>query len=606
MLERILGKDIASYVKDHRGFLVCAIILTAISSLFVVIPAYLLQPFIDEGMKTGSDPVSWKIPWLDFGTGSIFTWHRTELVVVKEIAPNLLLLLLTAIAFVSVIFKSLTGYLGQLATAAFSNRAIKSLRIDFLNKLISLDQSFYNKHKAGVLISRSTADLSVMQNSIANIIIGLVQHPLTAIVFLSFLMLMNYKLSLIVFVAAPLIIGLIRLFGRKVKKHSTKIMDATSEVTFTYYETLLCLKVIQGFCMERIQSKKFQELADQLYKKVMHWSRWSLGLGPMMDFSVFLILPAVFIAGKIYFHHTLGELISMFYAFSRFYAPVKSIGNINNDLRSLQGATERVFGIMKTIPDIREKPGAENLPRHTESVEFRNVTFYYQSGIPILENISFRIKRGEIAAFVGSTGAGKSSLLDLIPRFYDVTDGAILIDGVDIRDVTLDSLRRQIGIVNQEVLLLHDTIANNISLDSSAFNMDSIQKAAKTAYAHDFITKQPKGYQTMVGDRGTLLSGGQKQRIAIARAILSHPSILLLDEVASALDAESERYIQDAIEALRKEITIFVVAHRLSTIRNADRIFVLEGGRIVESGSHKDLMELNGRFRQLYNMQFQE
>ncbi len=606
MLERILGKDIASYVKDHRGFLVCAIILTAISSLFVVVPAYLLQPFIDEGMKTGSDPVSWKIPWLDFGTGSIFTWHRTDLVVVKEIAPNLLLLLLTAIAFVSVIFKSLTNYLGQLAAAAFSNRAVKSLRIDFLNKLISLDQGFYNKHKAGGLISRSTADLSVMQSNIANIIIGLVQHPLTAIVFLAFLMLMNYKLSLIIFVAAPLIVGLIRVFGRKVKKHSTRIMDATSEVTFIYYETLLCLRVIQGFCMERIQSKKFQELADQLYKKVMRWSRWSLGLGPMMDISVFLILPVVFITGKIYFHHTLGELISMFYAFSRFYAPVKSIGNINNDLRSLQGSTERVFGIIKTVPDIREKPGAENLPRHTESVEFRNVTLYYQSGIPILKNISFRINRGEIAAFVGSTGAGKSSLLDLIPRFYDVTDGAILIDGVDIRDVTLESLRRQIGIVSQEVLLFHDTIANNISLGSSAFNMDSIHKAAKTAYAHGFITKQPKGYETMVGDRGTLLSGGQKQRIAIARAILSHPSILLLDEVASALDAESERYIQDAIEALRKEITIFVVAHRLSTIRNADRIFVLEEGRIVESGSHKDLMELNGRFRQLYNMQFQE
>ena len=606
MLERILGKDIASYVKDHRGFLICAIILTAISSLFVVVPAYLLQPFIDEGMKTGSDPVSWKIPWLDFGTGSIFTWHRTDLVVVKEIAPNLLLLLLTAIAFVSVIFKSLTNYLGQLAAAAFSNRAVKSLRIDFLNKLISLDQGFYNKHKAGGLISRSTADLSVMQSNIANIIIGLVQHPLTAIVFLAFLMLMNYKLSLIIFVAAPLIIGLIRVFGRKVKKHSTRIMDATSEVTFIYYETLLCLKVIQGFCMERIQSKKFQELADQLYKKVMRWSRWSLGLGPMMDISVFLILPVVFITGKIYFHHTLGELISMFYAFSRFYAPVKSIGNINNDLRSLQGSTERVFGIIKTVPDIREKPGAENLPKHTESVEFRNVTLYYQSGIPILKNISFRINRGEIAAFVGSTGAGKSSLLDLIPRFYDVTDGAILIDGVDIRDVTLESLRRQIGIVSQEVLLFHDTIANNISLGSSAFNMDSIHKAAKTAYAHDFITKQPKGYETMVGDRGTLLSGGQKQRIAIARAILSHPSILLLDEVASALDAESERYIQDAIEALRKEITIFVVAHRLSTIRNADRIFVLEEGQIVESGSHKDLMELNGRFRQLYNMQFQE
>jgi ABC-type multidrug transport system fused ATPase/permease subunit len=261
---------------------------------------------------------------------------------------------------------------------------------------------------------------------------------------------------------------------------------------------------------------------------------------------------------------------------------------------------------MKTVPDIKDKPGAKPLPRHTESVEFRNVTFYYQSGTPVLKNISFHVKRGEMVAFVGSTGAGKSSLLDLIPRFYDVTDGAILIDGIDIRDVTIDSLRRQIGIVNQEVILFYDTIANNISLGSLAFNTESISKAAKTAYAHEFITKQPKGYETIVGDRGTLLSGGQKQRIAIARAILTNPSILLLDEIASALDAESERYIQDAIEALRKEITIFVVAHRLSTVRKADMIFVLEEGRIVESGSHNDLMDLNGRFRQLYDMQFQE
>jgi len=606
MLERILGKDIAFYVKGHRGLIICAIILIMISTIFVLVPVLLLQPFVDEGMKTGSDPVTWKILWIDFGSGSISSWHRTELVIVKDISPNLLLLLLACIAFVSILCKSFTIYLSQLAATAFSNRAIKSIRIDLLDKFISLDQRFYNRHKAGVLISRSTADLGVMQGTIANIIIGLVQQPLTALMFLGYLMYKNYQLTLIAFVAGPAIVGLIRLFGRKVKKHSIKVQDATADVISNYQETLLCLKVIQGSCIERIQSKKFRELAEQLYKRIMHWSRWNLGLSPMMDSTTFLILPAVLIAGKIYFHHTLGELIAMFYAFSKVYIPIKTLSNINNDLRTLQGATERVFGIMRTPPDIKEKQGAKNLPRHNESVEFQNVTFYYQPGIPVLKNISFRVKRGEMAAFVGSTGAGKSSLLDLIPRFYDVTDGAILIDGVDIRDVTLASLRRQIGIVNQEVLLFHDTIANNISFGSSEINMEQIYKAAKTAYAHDFITKQPKGYETIVGDRGTLLSGGQKQRIAIARAILSNPSILLLDEIASALDAESERYIQDAIEALRKEITIFVVAHRLSTIRNADRIFVIEGGQIVESGRHKELMDLNGRFRQLYNMQFQE
>jgi len=573
MLERILGKDIAFYVKGHRGLIICAIILIMISTIFVLVPVLLLQPFVDEGMKTGSDPVTWKILWIDFGSGSISSWHRTELVIVKDISPNLLLLLLACIAFVSILCKSFTIYLSQLAATAFSNRAIKSIRIDLLDKFISLDQRFYNRHKAGVLISRSTADLGVMQGTIANIIIGLVQQPLTALMFLGYLMYKNYQLTLIAFVAGPAIVGLIRLFGRKVKKHSIKVQDATADVISNYQETLLCLKVIQGSCIERIQSKKFRELAEQLYKRIMHWSRWNLGLSPMMDSTTFLILPAVLIAGKIYFHHTLGELIAMFYAFSKVYIPIKTLSNINNDLRTLQGATERVFGIMRTPPDIKEKQGAKNLPRHNESVEFQNVTFYYQPGIPVLKNISFRVKRGEMAAFVGSTGAGKSSLLDLIPRFYDVTDGAILIDGV---------------------------------VGSSEINMEQISRAAKTAYANDFILKQPKGYETIVGDRGTLLSGGQKQRIAIARAILSNPSILLLDEIASALDAESERYIQDAIEALRKEITIFVVAHRLSTIRNADRIFVLEGGQIVESGSHKDLIDLNGRFRQLYNMQFQE
>jgi subfamily B ATP-binding cassette protein MsbA len=605
MLERILGKDIAFYVKGHRGFLICAIILAVISTIFVLVPALLLKPFVDEGMKTGSDPVSWKMLWMDFGSGSISSWRRTELVLVKDISPNLLLLLLACIAFVSVLCKSFTIYLSQLAATAFSNRAIKSIRIDLLDKFISLDQRFYNRHKAGVLISRSTADLAVMQATIANILIGLVQHPLTALMFLGYLMYKNYQLTLIAFVAGPVIVALIRLFGRKVKKHSTIVQDATADVISTYQETLLCLKVIQGSCIEVIQSKKFQELADKLYKKVMHWSRWNLGLGPMMDSSTFLILPAVLIAGKIYFHHTLGELMAMFYAFSKVYMPVKSLAGINNDLRTLQGATERVFGIMKTVPDIKERPGAKALPRHTESVEFKNVTFYYETGISILKNISFSVKKGDMVAFVGSTGAGKSSLLDLIPRFYDVTDGEILIDGVDIRDVTLKSLRRQIGMVNQEVLLFHDTIANNISLGLPGIDMEGISKAAKTAYAHDFITKQPKGYETVVGDRGTLLSGGQKQRIAIARAILSNPSILLLDEVASALDAESERFIQDAIEVLRNEITIFLVAHRLSTVRNADKIFVLEGGQIVESGTHQELIDINGRFRQLYDMQYQ-
>jgi ATP-binding cassette, subfamily B, bacterial MsbA len=315
-------------------------------------------------------------------------------------------------------------------------------------------------------------------------------------------------------------------------------------------------------------------------------------------------LPGVLIVGKLYFEHSLGELVSLIYAYSRVYGPVKNLARVNNELRTLQGATERVFGIMKTIPEIQDCPGALDLPRHRESIEFRNVDFSYEPGMPVLQEISFTIRAGEMIAFVGSTGAGKSTLLDLVPRLHDVTGGSIRIDGIDIRDVTLGSLRRQIATVSQEVLLFHNTIADNIRYGHPEKDLEKVVEAAKAAHAHDFIMAQPQGYDSVVGDRGTLLSGGQRQRIAIARAILADPSILILDEAASALDAESETLVQEAIERLRGGRTILVAAHRLSTIRKADRIYVLENGRILESGTRESLMALNGRFRKLHDIQF--
>ncbi|MFZ7111732.1 MAG: ABC transporter ATP-binding protein, partial [Desulfatiglandales bacterium] len=597
-------KDIAHYVRAHRALVILALVLTAVSSIFVVVPAYLLQPFVDEGMKRGSDPATWKIPWVAIDWGAGFSWHRTELILVENISPNALLALLTLVAFSSVLLKSITVYFSRLAAAAFSNRAVRSMRIDLFDKFMALSLGFYDKQKSGELVSRSTADLTVMQERISNILIGLVQHPLTAMVFLIYLVVMNYQLTLFILVVTPAVVGLIRLFGRKVKKHAARVQDATSHVTSAYQENLLCLKVVQGFGMGQRESRKFAVLSDKLYKKVMHWNRWSLGLGPMLDATVFLVIPAVLITGKVYFNHTLGELMSMIYAFSRVYSPVKNLAKVNNDLRTLQGATERVFGIMRTVPDIQERPKAKTLPRHRESVRFDRVSFAYEPGTPVLRDISFDIEAGQMVAFVGSTGAGKSTLVDLLPRFYDVTEGSITIDGTDIRDVTLDSLRRQIGYVSQEVLLFHDTIADNIRYGHPEKDMEEVIAAARAAYAHDFIQAQRAGYESVVGDRGTLLSGGQRQRIAIARAILADPSILILDEAASALDAESEQFVQEAIESLCETRTILVVAHRLSTVRKADRVYVLEGGRIVESGSHEELLAREGRFRKLHDLQF--
>jgi ATP-binding cassette, subfamily B, bacterial MsbA len=604
MLDYILGKDLARYVRAHRSLILCSMVLTACSALFVVIPAYLLQPFIDEGMKSGTDPATWKVPWLAFGFEDGFSVKKTEIILIRNVSPNVLLVLLSLVAFLAILFKSMALYLSQLAAAAFSNRAIRSMRIELFEKFIALPLSFYHKRKAGELISRSTADLTVMQERIASILIGLVEHPLTALAFLSYVLLVNFKLTLLVFFAAPIIVGSVRLFGRKVKKHSTRVQDAMAQVTAAYQETLLCLKVVQGFCSDRIESERFRRLTDDLYRNVMKWNRWSLGLGPLMDSTGFLILPGVLIVGKLYFEHSLGELISLIYAFSRVYGPIKSLARVNNELRTLQGATERVFGIMKTIPEIQDCSGALKLPRHRESIEFKDVSFAYEPGIPVIQNISLTIRAGEMIAFVGSTGAGKSTLLDLIPRFYDVTEGSIRIDGIDIREATLGSLRRQISTVSQEVLLFHNTIADNIRYGHPEKGLEQVIEAAKAAHAHDFIMTQPAGYDSVVGDRGTLLSGGQRQRIAIARAMLADPSILILDEAASALDAESETLVQEAIEKLRGGRTILVSAHRLSTIRKADRIYVLENGRILESGSRESLMALNGRFRQLHDIQF--
>jgi subfamily B ATP-binding cassette protein MsbA len=602
MLEKILGKDIDLYIKGQRFLIVAAIILTALAAIFTVIPVYLLQPFIDEGMKSASGPVAWKIPWLQFHPPLSF--ERTERALVTGVSPNHLLMLLAGVAFISVLFKSITIYFSELSAAAFSNRAIRRLRIELAEKFISLPLTFYHRRKSGELIARATADLTVMQGYISLILIGFVQQPLTAAVFLFYLLLMNFKLTVLTIIITPFIIGLIRLFGRKVKKHSVRVQDATAEVTSSYQEIILLLKVIKGFCRGTYEAERFGKLADILYNKVMHWNRWQLGIGPMMDVSVFLILPAVLLIGKIYFYHSLGEIIAILYAFARAYSPVKNLARLNNNLKTLQGATKRVFEIMHTMPEIQDTTGAREMPRLKHAIEFSRVYFGYDPAKPVLCDISFTGNAGEMLAFVGSTGAGKSTLLDLIPRFYDVDSGSIRIDGMDIRDATLDSLRGQIAIVSQESLLFHDTIINNINYNGGHYTREDIERATKIAHAHDFITNLPGGYDTVVGDRGTLLSGGQRQRIAIARAILKNPAILILDEPASALDPESELRIQEAIERLCGRMTIFIVSHRLGAIRKADRIFVLENGRIVESGTHEKLITENGRYRNLHDIQF--
>ncbi|RLB09447.1 MAG: ABC transporter ATP-binding protein [Deltaproteobacteria bacterium] len=602
MLEYILGKEIASYVRPHKKMIFYSILCATLASLFVVIPAYLLQPFIDECMKKGTEPASWKITWISFD--SALRWHKKEIILLKDISPNKLLLILGAIATVSVILKSVFSYLSGMAAVVFSNRAVRALRIDLFKKFTYLPLSYYHNKKIGDLIGRATSDIGIMQTSIANILIGLIQHPLTIVVFLIYLLIMDYKMTLLMFMVVPVIVYLVRLFGSKVKKHAKRMQDSMAEVTAAYQELLQCLKVVHGFFRGEHEIQKFTRLADELYRRVIRWRKWHLGLSPIMDITVFLLIPGILVIGRLHFHHSLGELISMLYAYSKIYQPIKKLTKLNNDIKTLHGATERVFGILNTEPAIKEKPDAVPLPRHKEYIEFRNVSFGYNPEKPVLKNISFKVNAGEMVAFVGSTGSGKSTLLELIPRFYDVTSGSIIIDGYDIRDVTLESLRKQIGIVSQDIILFHDTIENNIKYGVPDKRIEDVIEVAKAAHAHDFIIKQPASYKTVIGDKGDRLSGGQKQRIAISRALLINPSILILDEAASALDAESEQFIQKTIDNLIGKCTILVAAHRLNTVVKANRIYVLEEGRIVEQGTWDELMTKGGRFQFLYELQF--
>ena len=603
MLDKILGKEIA---RKNKKILFWAVLFTLLFTIFSMFPLFIIKTFldfVDSGLNGNSDLVPFNIPWISVGEAG---WEITKKTIIDEIPRANFMGILLIIYAVSVAFKSCSEYIGGLFTATFTQRAIMAIRIDLFDKFMSLHQSFYHRYKIGALISRSSADLAILQSSISTISIGLIRDPLLTISYFVFIIYMDWKMTLIVSIAGPAIVGFTRLFGKKVKKHAVKMQDATAEVISSYQESLLCLKVIQGFCSEKNQSNKFRETVTQLYKKIMHWYRWQLGLSPMMETISHCVALLIIAAGYAIFHHTAGDLLTISYAFTRLYAPIKNLTKINNELNTLHGATERLFDIMKTPSEIKDKPGAIEISSPKESLEFKNVHFSYQTGNEVLKDVSFKIKAGEMIAFVGSTGAGKSTLIDLIPRFYDVTGGSISIDGTDVRDITLESLRKQIGIVNQEVLLFHDTIANNIRCGFPDIGMERIIEAAKKSHAHGFISSLPKGYETVVGDRGTLLSGGQKQRISIARAILMNKSILILDEVASALDAESEELIQKSIESLKGKCTIFAVAHRLSTIRNADRIFVLEKGKIIESGTHDELIRQNGRFSQLHHLQFQD
>lgn len=486
------------------------------------------------------------------------------------------------------------------------------LRNDLYSHLQKLSLSYFERTKIGHLMSRMTNDIGLIQGSSLPII-QVVSAPLTIIALTIFLFLINWRLALVSMVGLPLISYAITRIGRGMKHITELLQIKLADIAAIVQETLSAIRIVKSFGMEDYETDRFAEENQRTYKTAMKAVRRSAAMAPTVDLiGVASIALVLWFGGSMVVPNTphsdpnafnIGALMKFIAALQIIGTSAREIARINITYYQTMAGAQRIFDVLDEIPDISDANDAAELPSIISRVEFKDVAFSYSSGAQILNHISFIAEPGQQIALVGPSGAGKSTIANLIPRFYDVTDGAILIEDINIRDVTVESLRRQIAIVPQETILFSTNIRENIAYGRMNATDDEIFEAAKAANAHDFITRLPDGYDTMVGERGTRLSGGERQRVAIARALLKNPRLLILDEATSSLDVASELGVQEALERLMKNRTTIVIAHRLSTIVNADKILVMKKGRIVESGTHQELLKAGGLYSKLYTVQ---
>jgi subfamily B ATP-binding cassette protein MsbA len=489
-------------------------------------------------------------------------------------------------------------------------RVIRDIRDHLYRHMQSLSLSFYMKHPTGVLMSRVTNDVGIMQGAVTEAVTGLIKDVFSALFLVGVIFYRDWRMALVGLVALPLAIWPIARFGQKLRRTSIRTQEVTGGLTSHLQETISGAKLVKSFGAEEYEVDRFMTRNAKLFRLSMKVVKVQAMTSPLSEMFAGVGAAAVIFYGGysvVNGQSTPGNFFSFMTALFMLYAPVKSLSRINNVIQQGIAAAGRVFEVLDTLPDVEERKDALSLEGIEHGVEFDHVDFRYsEEGENVLKDITFRVSPGTLAAIVGSSGAGKTTLVDLLPRFYDPQSGAIRIDGTDIRDVSLSSLRSLIGIVSQHTILFNDTLRNNIAYGMPGASMERIEEAARRANAHPFIIRMPEGYQTVIGEQGLKLSGGERQRVAIARAILKDAPILILDEATSALDTESESVVQEALEQLMLGRTTFVIAHRLSTVRNADTILVVEEGRIVESGAHEELLAGETRYRSFYLKQFEE
>jgi subfamily B ATP-binding cassette protein MsbA len=506
------------------------------------------------------------------------------------------------------VVRGLTRFTYDYTMKLAGQKAIQDIRNDVYARTISMNMTFFNRRSTGELMAHVTSDTGAMQEGMTNVACGLFRDLISAVSLLGVIFYRNWQLALFTLVVIPMTAYPAKLIGKKIKQFSGKSLSIVGGMSIILQESYSGIKVIKAFGLENKTIERFRDANHDYFNQIRRFIKYESLTMPVSETII-----SFGIAGVVYFggnqvmsgRMTASEFFSFIAAMVMVFNPIKKLQNSYNVLQRSAGAAERVFTLMDTHNNIVERPDALSLGRSSGLVEFTDVAFSYGEE-PLLQDISLSVQSNRMIALVGPSGGGKSTLVALIPRFYDVLSGSIKIDGHDIRDLKLTSLVSQIALVDQETILFHESIANNIRYGKPGATMEEVIEAAKTAYAHDFISQLPEGYDTSIGDRGIRLSGGQRQRICIARALLKNAPILILDEATSALDTESEQMVQKALDNLMVNRTTFVIAHRLSTVLHADQIIVIEGGRIVERGSHEALLKNNGLYCRLHSRQFRD
>lgn len=514
-------------------------------------------------------------------------------------------LLLVMVFAGQALFSGLQNYL----FARSGEGVVADLRRHLFSHLLSLSPRFFENHKTGDITSRLTSDVATVQGVVSNALVQLFTTPLMFAATLSILFWTNWKLSSFILAVVPLVILVAIVLGRIIRRLSKAFQDKVAEANARAEESISGIRVVQSFTAEKLEAERYSQLIGESYRTALRRALVSSGLSGVVFFTIFSALGLIFwYGGRLVSlgEITPGQLVSfILYAFN-VAASVGTLAGIWSQVQSALGASSRIFELLDTPPDLKEPENPIPLTAVRGEVRLENVHFAYDDRGKVLRGVSLTAPPGQVVALVGPSGAGKSSLIALIPRFYDVTEGRITLDGVDIRQLRLQDLRRHIALVPQETLLFSGSIEDNIRYGNPQASQAEVIEAAKAANAHTFIQEFPQGYQTLVGERGVKLSGGQRQRIAIARALLKNPRILILDEATSSLDSESEALVQEALDKLMQGRTTFVIAHRLSTVRNADRIVVLDKGQVVQQGTHEELLAQGGLYKDLYELQFRE